>query len=195
IGDAYRLLPAAGIGGWGGVSPLTPDHVNPERPWPQIDDLARRTEAAGMALRERLTIYPPYIAEPWLDPRLAAHVAALADPASGLARDGAVPRGLTWQEPDGGWGEGARRTGLHVTLHSTRRAADRRDDFGEVYGDWAAVAARIDPAARAGQPGPAGGSRSASADAGARRAAASARGRLRGEVSAALRAAERDPAG
>src|SRR5215470_452630 len=195
IGDAYQLILAAGIDDWGGVSPLTPDHVNPERPWPQIDELARRTEAAGMILRERLTVYPPYLAEPWLDPRLAGHVAALADPASGLARDGAMPRGLPWQEPDGGWGEASGRTDLHVTIDVTGRTADRRDDFGEVYGDWAAVAARIDPAARAGQPGPAGGSRSASAGAGAGRAAAGAPERLGGEVAAALRAAERDPAG
>src|SRR4249920_2267690 len=195
IGDAYQLILAAGIDDWGGVSPLTPDHVNPERPWPQIDELARRTEAAGMTLRERLTIYPPYLAEPWLDPRLAGHVTALADPVSGLARDGAVPRGLPWQEPDGGWGEASGRTDLHVTIDVTGRMADRRDDFGEVYGDWAAVAARIDPAARAGQPGPAGGSRSASAGAGGGRTAAGAPGRLRGEVAAALRAAERDPAG
>ena len=180
IGDAYQLILAAGIDDWGGVSPLTPDHVNPERPWPQIDELARRTEAAGMALRERLTIYPPYIAEPWLDPRLAGHVAALADPASGLARDGAVPRGLPWQEPDGGWGEASGRTDLHVTIDITGRTADRRDDFAEVYGDWAAVAARIDPAARAGPAAPAG--RSAPA-------------RLRAEVADALRSAERDPAG
>jgi FO synthase len=179
IGDAYQLILAAGIDDWGGVSPLTPDHVNPERPWPQIDDLARRTEAAGMTLRERLTIYPPYIAEPWLDPRLAGHVAALADPASGLARDGAVPRGRPWQEPDGGWGEAAGRTDLHVTIDTTGRTADRRDDFGEVYGDWAAVAARIDPAARAGPP-----ARSATPPP-----------RLRAEVAAALRSAERDPAG
>jgi FO synthase len=195
IGDAYQLILAAGIDDWGGVSPLTPDHVNPERPWPQIDELARRTEAAGMALRERLTIYPPYIAEPWLDPRLAGHVAALADPGSGLARDGAMPRGRPWQEPDGGWGESSGRTDLHVTIDTAGRTADRRDDFAEVYGDWAAVAARIDPAARAGPPGPAGGSRSASAGAGGERTAAGAPGRLRGEVAAALRAAERDPAG
>src|SRR5689334_17930750 len=192
IGDAYQLILAAGIDDWGGVSPLTPDHVNPERPWPQLDELARRTEAAGMALRERLTIYPPYIAEPWLDPRLAGHVAALADPASGLARDGAMPRGRPWQEPDGGWGESSGRTDLHVTIDTAGRTADRRDDFAEVYGDWAAVAARIDPAARAGPPGPAGGSRSASAGADGERTAP---GRLRGEVAAALRAAERDPAG
>ena len=196
IGDAYRLILAAGIDDWGGVSPLTPDHVNPERPWPQIDELARRTEAAGMTLAERLTIYPPYLGEPWLDPRLAAHVAALADPATGLARDGARPQGRPWQEPDGGWGDAAGRTDLHVTIDITGRTADRRDDFGEVYGDWAAVAARIDPAARpAGDRGRAGGSRLASAGAGPGQAAAGAPRRLRGEVASALRAAERDPAG
>jgi FO synthase len=197
IGDAYRLILAAGIDDWGGVSPLTPDHVNPERPWPQIDDLARRTEAAGMTLRERLTIYPPYIAEPWLDPRLAGHVAALADPVTGLARDGTVPRGRPWQEPDGGWGQAAGRTDLHVTIDTTGRTADRRDDFGEVYGDWAAVAARIDPAARAGpavQTDPAAlAGPSARADPAARSAAALPR--LRAEVAAALRSAERNPAG
>jgi FO synthase len=217
IGDAYRLILAAGIDDWGGVSPLTPDHVNPERPWPQIDELARRTEAAGMTLRERLTVYPPYLAEPWLDPRLAGHVAALADPSSGLARDGALPQGRPWQEPDGGWGDAAGRTDLHVTIDVTGRTADRRDDFGEVYGDWAAVAARIDPAARpdpaagpgpartdrarvdptarAGEAEPAGGSRLASAGAGPGQTSAAAPRRLRGEVAAALRAAERDPAG
>ena len=89
VGDQYDLILRAGIDDWGGVSPLTPDHVNPERPWPAIDELAARTAAAGFTLRERLTIYPPYIREPWLDPRLAAHVAALADPATGLAADGA----------------------------------------------------------------------------------------------------------
>src|SRR6266516_1460271 len=191
IGEAYRLILAAGIDDWGWVSPLTPDHVNPERPWPQIDELARRTEAAGMALRERLTIYPPYIAEPWLDPRLAGHVAALADPVSGLARDGAMPRGLPWQEPDGGWGEASGRTDLHVTIDTAGRTADRRDDFAEVYGDWDEVAARIDPAARvAGEPETAGGSRLASTGAGPGQTAAGAPGRLRSEVAAALRRSE-----
>ena len=168
IGDQYRLILDAGIDDWGGVSPLTPDHVNPERPWPQIDDLARRTEAAGMTLAERLTIYPGYLREPWLDPRVARHVAALADPATGLARAGATPTGLPWQEPDGGWGEAAGRTDLHVTIDTTGRTADRREDFSEVYGDWAEVATRIT------QGGPQ---------------------RLRAEVAAALRSAERDPAG
>ncbi len=175
IGEEYRLILAAGIDDWGGVSPLTPDHVNPERPWPQIGDLARRTEAAGMTLHERLTIYPGYLREPWLDPRLARHVAALADPETGLAREDARPAGQPWQEPDGGWGGSSGRTDLHATIDTTGRTADRRDDFSEVYGDWAEVATRIAPTARPGH--------------------AAAPRRLRPEVAAALRSAERDPAG
>src|SRR6202012_1055691 len=100
IAEQYRLILDAGIDDWGGVSPLTPDHVNPERPWPQLDDLAERTQAAGFALQERLPIYPGSLREPWLDPRVAAHVSALADPQTGLAAADAMPRGLPWQEPD-----------------------------------------------------------------------------------------------
>jgi FO synthase len=76
--------------------------VNPERPWPQIDELAEVTAAAGFTLRERLTVYPQYLREPWLEPSVAAHVAALADPATGLARDGAMPQGRPWHEPAAG---------------------------------------------------------------------------------------------
>ena len=150
VGDQHDLILRAGIDDWGGVSPLTPDHVNPERPWPAIDELAARTAAAGFTLRERLTIYPPYLREPWLDPRLAAHVAALADPATGLAADGARPRGLPWQEPDGGLAE-VGRTDLFVTIDTTGRTHDRRDDFAEVYGDWNEIAERtvLRPAAPA----------------------------------------------
>jgi FO synthase len=100
VGDQYQLILDAGIDDWGGVSPLTPDHVNPERPWPQIDELAQVTKDGGFTLRERLTIYPPYQREPWLDPRLAAHVAALADPdATGLADESAIPQARPWPEP------------------------------------------------------------------------------------------------
>ncbi len=96
VGNQYQLILDAGIDDWGGVSPLTPDHVNPERPWPQLDELAEVTAAAGFTLRERLTIYPPYQREPWLDPRVSAHVAALADPATGLANEAAFPQGRPW---------------------------------------------------------------------------------------------------
>lgn len=82
------LLIEAGIDDWGGVSPLTADHVNPERPWPQIDDLAAQTAARGYVLHERLTAHPEYVgdAESWIDPALHAQLRALAD-ATGLAAD------------------------------------------------------------------------------------------------------------
>ncbi|HEY0215557.1 MAG TPA: 7,8-didemethyl-8-hydroxy-5-deazariboflavin synthase CofG [Cellulomonas sp.] len=88
-----HLLVRAGIDDWGGVSPLTPDHVNPERPWPHLDDLARLTAQTGHVLRERLTAHPRYVADPdWIDPRIRPHVAALADGA-GFAVPGRVPQG------------------------------------------------------------------------------------------------------
>ena len=59
-GSLQRLV-AAGINDWGGVSPVTPDHVNPERPWPALDALARATADAGKVLVERLAIYPGYV--------------------------------------------------------------------------------------------------------------------------------------
>ena len=183
VGAQYDLILRAGIDDWGGVSPLTPDHVNPERPWPDIDELAAHTAQAGFTLRERLTIYPPYIREPWLDPRLARHVAVLADPATGLAADGAKPHGLPWQEPDGGWsqqaGAGSGRTDLHVTIDTTGRTHDRREDFAEVYGDWNEVAERTTVPARGHAPRPAAGGAPAVISA--------------GEVASALRQAERDP--
>ncbi|GAA3715933.1 bifunctional FO biosynthesis protein CofGH [Nonomuraea antimicrobica] len=146
----YELMIRAGIDDWGGVSPLTPDHVNPERPWPQIDELAARTEEAGFRLRERLTIYPEYVlaGEPWLDPRLIAHVGALADPVTGLARADAVPEGRPWQEPDGGFAASG-RVDLHVEVDTSGRTNDRRDDFDHVYGDWDALRERLGTVAAA----------------------------------------------
>ncbi|MFF9401714.1 bifunctional FO biosynthesis protein CofGH [Streptomyces sp. NPDC014744] len=136
----YALLIGAGIDDWGGVSPLTPDHVNPERPWPHIDELAARTAESGFTLRERLTVYPEFIrrGEPWLDPRLLPHVRALADPETGLAKEGAIPSGLPWQEPDEEFGATG-RTDLHRTIDTEGRTGDRREDFDEVYGNWDAL--------------------------------------------------------
>ncbi|MFD7504022.1 bifunctional FO biosynthesis protein CofGH [Streptomyces sp. NPDC059850] len=136
----YERLIGAGIDDWGGVSPLTPDHVNPERPWPQVDELAERSAAAGFELRERLAVYPEFVTrgEPWLDPRLLPHVRALADPETGLARPDARPAGLPWQEPDEAF-SGSGRTDLHHTIDTEGRSGDRRDDFDEVYGDWEAL--------------------------------------------------------
>jgi 7,8-didemethyl-8-hydroxy-5-deazariboflavin synthase CofG subunit len=82
----YERLAAAGLNDWGGVSPLTPDHINPERPWPGLAELKRRTESAGHQLRERLAVYPEYTnRSAFLDPRLGERVARLVD-AEGLVR-------------------------------------------------------------------------------------------------------------
>jgi len=145
-----RLL-AAGVDDWGGVSPVTPDHVNPERPWPEIDDLRRWTGESGLTLVERLTAGARYVLgalqrdQPWIDPRLHPHVRALADLQTGLANSSAQPQGLPWQEPDGGMqvsGTGRGRVDLHREVDEGGRSADRRSDFDEVYGSWAEVATR-----------------------------------------------------
>jgi FO synthase len=88
LSDDFGRLLAAGIDDWGGVSPVTADHVNPERPWPSLDRLRLATEAAGHTLAPRLTIYPTYASEParWLDPAMRFPVLDRSD-AESLARD------------------------------------------------------------------------------------------------------------
>ena len=84
---AYAPLLAAGLNDWGGVSPLTLDHINPERPWPGLVALRAATEAAGFTFRERLAVYPEYAARPeFVDETLRARVAALLD-GDGLVKD------------------------------------------------------------------------------------------------------------
>ena len=131
-----RALLGAGVDDWGGVSPLTPDHVNPERPWPTLERLAAVTAECGFELAARLTVHPEYVVhgEPWLDPRISGHVAALATE-DGLAMPGVRPAGLPWQEPDGGFAS-VGRTDLHAEIDTEGRTEDRRSDFDEVYGDW-----------------------------------------------------------
>jgi FO synthase len=169
-GELRRLL-AAGVDDWGGVSPVTPDHVNPERPWPEVERLAELSAAAGFELHERLTVHPEYAlaTDPWLDPRIVPHVRALVDPETGLARRDAQASGLPWQEPDQTW-VSAGRTDLHTTIDTVGRRTDARSDFDDAYGDWGELREQV-------------------------------RDRLTGtwsvgsDVLAALRSAERDPAG
>ena len=90
---ALPRLVQAGINDWGGVSPLTPDHVNPEAPWPHLDKLAIETEAAGKFLEQRLTVYPTYVleAERWIDPKVIPRLLSLSDASGFAGRDNWKP--------------------------------------------------------------------------------------------------------
>ena len=85
--DTFGSLIRAGINDWGGVSPVTPDHVNPEAPWPHLELLARETEREGKALTERLTVYPSYVRklDAWVAEPLRPAVVQGSD-AEGFAR-------------------------------------------------------------------------------------------------------------
>ena len=141
---------AAGINDWGGVSPLTPDFVNPEAPWPHLDELARETKAAGKTLHERLTIYPEYAqnVDRWVDPGLANAVLDAID-GEGLPRTDAWSPGEDEPPPAeilGQIGQQPKQVSSDVAeiLESVRRGEDlseadivrliraRGDDFGAV---------------------------------------------------------------
>ena len=85
--EALPQLLRAGVNDWGGVSPVTPDHVNPEAPWPHLEDLARVTAQAGRHLSERLALVPAYAqaCDRWTDPKIATRVRRMSD-ARGHAR-------------------------------------------------------------------------------------------------------------
>ncbi len=163
-------LIAAGVDDWGGVSPLTPDHVNPERPWPALKELTAVTAHGGFDLVQRLTAHPRYVraGAAWIDPRVRTHVAALADPATGLARD-VDPVGLPWQEPDDVTSAG--RVDLQHGIDIDGRNTQTRTDLDSAFGDWDSIRAQVhELTARAPE-------------------------RVDTDVLAALRSAERDPAG
>jgi FO synthase len=88
LSEAFARLASAGINDWGGVSPVTPDHVNPEAPWPHLNRLAQASSEAGLTLTERLAVYPEYALAPsrWLDAALAPRVLAEID-ATGFVRE------------------------------------------------------------------------------------------------------------
>ncbi len=168
--DDLSLLLDAGVDDWGGVSPLTPDHVNPERPWPHLDTLRDATAACGFELAERLTVHPEYVrtGEPWIDPRVMPHTLALADPVTGLRRQGVLAEGQPWQEPDPEWAS-AGRIDLATAIDSEGRLTETRSDFDNAFGDWDTI--RSDAVRIAG-----------------------VSTHIDGDVAAALRAAEADPA-
>ena len=138
---------------------------------PALDELAAVTAEAGFELVQRLTAQPKYVqaGAAWIDPRVAAHVAALADPVTGLARD-INPTGLPWQEPDEAT-ESLGRIDLHSTIDTEGRRTEARSDLGNAFGDWESIRDRVgELAARVPE-------------------------RVDSDVAAALRSAERDPAG
>ena len=110
--DDFPRLLEAGIDDWGGVSPVTIDHVNPEAPWPEIGRLRAATEVHGFELSPRLPIYPEYVAdlERWADPRVAAEIRRHAD-ASGLARED-------------GWAAGAPRPAPPLRANGRREVSE-----------------------------------------------------------------------
>jgi FO synthase len=144
--DDVEWIVRAGIDDWGGVSPVTPDHVNPEYAWPQLDELAARTAAEGHELVERLCVYPELVQrpDPWLAGRMRGPVLALADP-SGLAAAGVRPQGHPWQDPevpvtggdDSRWQTAPAGSGVTALL----RQAALREDAAAVYGDTDLIAA------------------------------------------------------
>ncbi len=127
----YPRLLDAGINDWGGVSPVTPDHVNPERPWPKLEALRARTEERGFTLRERLCIYPEYVLrpDPFIAGKMQGPVAALAGGAG--YPNGREARPIPWQDPDVQWKP--RETAL---TFAKGPHAGLRPDALEVYGDF-----------------------------------------------------------
>ncbi len=92
-GNAFPRLMEAGINDWGGVSPITPDHVNPEAPWPQLEALERGTDAGGRSLVRRLPVYPAWQSERWIDPAILPLVRRSADTHGWSREDGWVSGG------------------------------------------------------------------------------------------------------
>ncbi len=148
-----------------------PDHVNPERPWPNLDSLAAITAQAGYTLVERTAAQPQYVlaGHPWIDPRIGAHVRAVADPVTGLARADVKPAGLPWQEPDEEWVSSG-RVDLNTEIDTDGRNTETRSDLGSAFGDWETVREQVLELGRA------------------------APARVDTDVLSALRSAERDPA-
>ncbi|MEH6795945.1 bifunctional FO biosynthesis protein CofGH [Rhodococcus sp. ARC_M5] len=142
--EETAALLGAGVDDWGGVSPLTPDHVNPERPWPNLDTLAELSEKAGYRLVERVAAQPQYVlaGAPWIDPRISAHVRALADPETGMARENVNPTGLPWQEPDEEW-ESSGRVDLNTEIDTQGRNTETRSDLANAFGDWDSIREQV----------------------------------------------------
>ena len=131
----YPRLLDAGINDWGGVSPVTIDHVNPEAPWPKLRDLERRTAERGFELVERLAIYPEFATkpDPWLAGKMQEPVRKLAT-AEGLAVPGRSPEPTPWQDPEVQW-----KPRTIALTFAKGPDGGLRPDASDVYGDFEAL--------------------------------------------------------
>jgi FO synthase len=123
----FPALLDAGINDWGGVSPVTIDHVNPEAPWPELDVLREATESRGYVLAARVPLYPEYVAElaRWCDPAVAEAVRGRVD-ASGLGREDRFVAGVSTEIPPS-----------DRTLHAVGEARGPLHVGGELAYGWA----------------------------------------------------------
>ncbi|MEX2194932.1 MAG: 5-amino-6-(D-ribitylamino)uracil--L-tyrosine 4-hydroxyphenyl transferase CofH [Thermoleophilaceae bacterium] len=132
--DEFPRLLDAGIDDWGGISPVTIDHVNPEAGWPHVDRLREATRAAGLELVPRLTVHPRYARDPerWLDKRLVPQVLRLTD-ADGLARSDGWIAGHSASPPaaDGSPAPAATRRDATSPVRSALDSVRRGDQLGE----------------------------------------------------------------
>jgi FO synthase len=133
----YPKLLAAGINDWGGVSPVTVDHVNPEAPWPHLDRLERATEEHGFALAQRLAVYPEYALDSlsWQTAGMAKRVLSEID-SLGLARTDAWAVGRDGVPP-----RGVRRPGRSSNLDAILRRSERgdglqQDEIVRLFSGW-----------------------------------------------------------
>ncbi|MFP5353326.1 MAG: 5-amino-6-(D-ribitylamino)uracil--L-tyrosine 4-hydroxyphenyl transferase CofH [Actinomycetota bacterium] len=148
--DLYGSYLEAGLSDWGGVSPITPDHVNPERPWPKLLELEQVTAEKGFVLLQRLAAYPGFVGTPdaldrWIDPSLRGRVLDATD-AEGFARPDEVWfSGVDEPPPSSAFrsveaaGSGAWRVPGRVVRSSVRRSLDRAADGVELETDEIAL--------------------------------------------------------
>lgn len=148
----FAALIAAGIDDWGGVSSVTADHVNPERPWPEIELLAYESQLAGFELRARLTIYSNYVqsVDRWVDPKVKPFISSLADQ-NGLAIPHVIAVGSPWQENSEGL-QSLGRIDLGDSIDIRGRDSQMRSDFDSIYGHWPSISDEFNQLRSTGSP-------------------------------------------
>lgn len=148
----FAALIAAGIDDWGGVSSVTADHVNPERPWPEIELLAYESQLAGFELRARLTIYSNYVqsVDRWVDPKVKPFISSLADQ-DGLAIPHVIAVGSPWQENSESL-QSLGRIDLGDSIDIRGRDSQMRSDFDSIYGHWPSISDEFNQLRSTGSP-------------------------------------------